>query len=476
MAKHPPGSDDAKTTSQSEPTYEGRLLLLERLESIESRIAKLDNTRADTTAAGKNRDNESPWWRKGTFVVLLGGLATFGVPMATAIGGALAGVMESQRMMLTLEHEIVKEHLNAVLSQPIGGDAHVRRIQFLRKFRSDTTLERGLLKDLFTSGLTSKLGDWASNEYDTYFKFLDKEVTELHNKIIDAEIELAKRIRALSEAKKLQLEWQVDPDRNRGSSKELVSVQNRLDDLISDFQNALEEGKASVLGLRTRWGEIDLIYKADNRSPHLMLSDDFFDDLSASCSVKDVVFDESRCLALGEEAYERSIAPGSGDKTTYQKTSVEIFSALCTRNVAYACSMIGRSYRLGQSVTTDERGNMAVAADLYEKSCTLGDSNGCNGLGWRLYRGEGRARDPAKARALFEKACQQGNWNGCDSLGTFYVESAEAKSGLKDKERKENRVKAQRAFSDACSRKEVRGCINLLNLLAGATSNHFRRP
>jgi hypothetical protein len=157
---------------------ETRLLLLDRLETIEARLAKLDAPKQDAKA------NE-PWWRKGTFVVLLGGLATVGIPIATAIGNAISGILESQRMMLTLEHEIVKEHLNAVLGQPIGAEAHLRRVRFLEQLGASDS-ESSSPRGLFSSGLTTHLGKWAKNEHQIFSGFLDREAIEVQSRLLSS--------------------------------------------------------------------------------------------------------------------------------------------------------------------------------------------------------------------------------------------------------------------------------------------------
>lgn len=454
------------------PDPASRLLVLTRLEAIEARISKLDAPRTENSV-------KDPWWRKGTFVVLLGSLATVGIPIATAVGGAISGILESQRMMLQLEHDIVREHLNAVLTQPIGEEGHLRRIRFMERFRADQDTDVGAFEGMFSSGLTWKLGEWAKNEHDAYSAFLERETQEISERIIDAEIEHSRRTRRLATAEKLQLEWAVDPDRNhvqRHAKPELVKIEKRIEDQISQLRDAKDDSEEAAQTLRDRWAKLRLAYEADNRTPSVSPSEDFFEDLVKRCDLSNVIFDEFKCLAMAEEAYERTISGQSSEVHHYTEISTETYNRLCERDVARACSMVGKLHRLGHlKANGDEKTRMAKAADYYQKACDAGDPDGCNGLGWRHYNiNGGRDHNPERARELFERACNFGDWNGCDSLGTYYVETASQTAKGKDQD--DLIARAKRAYSDACSRREMRGCVNLLNLIAGRQINHYRRP
>ena len=55
-----------------------------------------------------------------------------------------------------------------------------------------------------------------------------------------------------------------------------------------------------------------------------------------------------------------------------------------------------------------------MAADYYDKSCQLYESNGCFHLGEAFLKGEGVKQSKERAKNYFEKACLMGSKRGCD--------------------------------------------------------------
>jgi len=66
------------------------------------------------------------------------------------------------------------------------------------------------------------------------------------------------------------------------------------------------------------------------------------------------------------------------------------------------------------------KGNKALAIELYTKACKNGSKKGCVKLGLLYYAGDGVKVDIIKAKKLFVKACKQSHPDACYYLGTIY--------------------------------------------------------
>jgi TPR repeat protein len=94
-----------------------------------------------------------------------------------------------------------------------------------------------------------------------------------------------------------------------------------------------------------------------------------------------------------------------------------------------------------------------LAANLYGKACDLGDLEGCAGLGTCFARGNGVARDVARARGLFDRACDGGKGIGCKGLG--------------DLERDSDPVQAVSFYRRSCDLGYAGGCAYLGDAMVG---------
>lgn len=73
-----------------------------------------------------------------------------------------------------------------------------------------------------------------------------------------------------------------------------------------------------------------------------------------------------------------------------------------------------------QGVHADKQGNYIQAANLYEKSCNMGNAIGCHNLGFLYAQGMGVRQNFTKAIQLYENSCNDGYVISCSNLGHLY--------------------------------------------------------
>ena len=91
--------------------------------------------------------------------------------------------------------------------------------------------------------------------------------------------------------------------------------------------------------------------------------------------------------------------------------AAELYAGMCEAGDGASCHRLGYLHRSGQIEHDEVRG---VA--LYERSCALGDDDGCTGLSWALRRGRGVAQDLERADAVLDEQCSAGDRDACSTL------------------------------------------------------------
>jgi TPR repeat protein len=85
--------------------------------------------------------------------------------------------------------------------------------------------------------------------------------------------------------------------------------------------------------------------------------------------------------------------------------------------------------------------NYTAAAPLFDKSCTAGERDACNYLGWLYENGNGVPEDDQKAATLFQKACDASLPDGCNYLAAQYDDGIGVDRSL---------AKAKQLYQKAC--------------------------
>lgn len=138
---------------------------------------------------------------------------------------------------------------------------------------------------------------------------------------------------------------------------------------------------------------------------------------------------------------------GEGTPVDYARAAAA-FETSCDLGQSASCAELGYLYMLGKGVTKDPTrgeqllkkacdaedgvgcGGMAIARheqrDLTaahrfaEEACRLQDRGGCRFLATLLLKGDGVARDPARAVALLDSACAAEDFTACFGLANTY--------------------------------------------------------
>lgn len=87
----------------------------------------------------------------------------------------------------------------------------------------------------------------------------------------------------------------------------------------------------------------------------------------------------------------------------------ELSQKSCNEGDTQGCAELGRSYWLGRGGPKDP----ARAAELFGRACEARDALSCFVLGRQIERGNGATADAARAQALYQAACEGGFPPGC---------------------------------------------------------------
>ena len=188
-----------------------------------------------------------------------------------------------------------------------------------------------------------------------------------------------------------------------------------------------------------------------------------------TCPDADVCFDLALALektdpAGSTKAYARSCELGAnngcfntGFDYTHQQPpdnvkALRYFKLACDNDHAAACNEIGRIVGTGDG---GQKVDFAVANEMFEKSCNLGDAQGCANLGIMYDQGSGVKQDATKARELYEKGCEGKISNACFNLGLFREKGLGGKKDI---------AGAKSAYTEACDQGDDDACKKLKRL------------
>ncbi|RKH18469.1 sel1 repeat family protein [Corallococcus sp. CA047B] len=133
-----------------------------------------------------------------------------------------------------------------------------------------------------------------------------------------------------------------------------------------------------------------------------------------------------------------------------------LYLRTCGGTRVEACFNGAERHLKGDGVAKDE----ARAATLYELGCNGGDPRSCAGLGVLKEEGRGVAKDADGAAKLYAQACERGIGEGCGRLALLYGEGR----GVPKSE-----AQAVRFFQQGCAHDDGLSCNNLgvLMLMGG---------
>ena len=112
-----------------------------------------------------------------------------------------------------------------------------------------------------------------------------------------------------------------------------------------------------------------------------------------------------------------SLTPGGPELVSaaakYDRGNFALFvQKACDGGSMESCYKLGQIHVRGDGVARDP----AKAATLFEKVCAAADMRGCLDLGLLYDRGDGVAKDAERARALLQQACSGGEPYACEAL------------------------------------------------------------
>ncbi len=123
--------------------------------------------------------------------------------------------------------------------------------------------------------------------------------------------------------------------------------------------------------------------------------------------------------------------------------------AACAAKTPGSCYELARALEKGNGAAKDS----ARAATLYRAGCDGGDALACNSLGGLSERGDGVSANAGNAVALYKNSCEHlRNGAGCVKLGVMHWEGRGVPK---------NPSLAAQSFLDGCEAGEPLGCFNL---------------
>ncbi len=95
----------------------------------------------------------------------------------------------------------------------------------------------------------------------------------------------------------------------------------------------------------------------------------------------------------------------------------EIYNSQCQNNDYMACTYQGKMLKSGKGSPQ----NLALAADLFDRSCRHGYQPGCFELALAHFNAAGRPNDPEEVHTLLADACDRGHADSCGFLGVTMI-------------------------------------------------------
>ena len=124
----------------------------------------------------------------------------------------------------------------------------------------------------------------------------------------------------------------------------------------------------------------------------------------------------------------------------------------CDEGHGGSCAVLALTFEFGTHGTKSYERSIA----LYERGCSLGSDEGCEGFARQVLRGEGRPSD-VRGLDLLEKLCAKGRGSACTLAAKAYLE------GLRPAP---DTTVVFRLLDDACARASAEGCRMLAEHLA----------
>lgn len=134
-------------------------------------------------------------------------------------------------------------------------------------------------------------------------------------------------------------------------------------------------------------------------------------------------------------------------KTQAAKNMIEHLSYDCEAGDASACDKIGAGY--------DFLKDYAKAFKFYQKSCDLGETDGCVGLASLYERGLGVGKSPQKAIEIYKNGCNDANAAACLHLAQIYK-----KGELVERDY----AMAMGAYVNACTAGDLGACVSVAQM------------
>lgn len=401
-------------------------------------------------------DRRETWWRRSGVIALLGGLAALIAPLTTAVGGYVS----AQQALLESQQQLVERHLERALSHSADAEDHVRHIRFLRGLTDE--IDDGRLRRFFDPSIELKksLHTWANDEYDQYFNHLEiraKDLAERHDKLALRQANLERSVTASNTwYRKQQLKWTVDvaPD-----SPTVAAYRGRARVMLDRRSSELERLNEELEAARDEWDHLLIPYQLDKKkTPPISIIENVPEHLAARCEEGHA----RSCVDLGEiiRAEMMTQTGSSGDYDAEAPASY--FKKACDLEYYYGCSLYIRKMDAGLASEEDQS---YLRKKLVEGCEENKSSSCCNNLGWAYakgYFGPPADKDAWEvAKELFLRSCSAGNMNGCDSFAT-------ALHRLDPDD-----PQAVTIWEYACDHNEIRACMNRALVAAGHEPSSF---
>lgn len=390
-------------------------------------------------------------------------LAVAALAAAAPISVAISGAFENRTVRMTAEHEIVERNLAASLAEDQYTSLHVRRVAFLSTLADE-------------SGVLGDLGRWAQNEHLTTLQKLASDFETTADSYGEALLDHALKTEGLARVRgdydATTRSWALQ-GKLLQASEEFRHGESDIANILANRQEVLDAEGLRLKDVRKEYLAVYLLCQSaanfvaepaaktsgkDHACNALRPLDNSATELArARCASAPKAAGAHSCYQLGRLLGADAL-PAAANQVQDQGIDSEGLAAFrkgCDLKDGLACDSLAIWHRLRKEYDS--------AVDFARKGCTkYGHAKACNTLGWRLFRGEGVAKDPKQARSLFEAGCGQGVLNSCDSLGLWYWYTANQQLDLDKKH--EHRQLARSTFQEACENGGVRACINLMGL------------
>lgn len=103
----------------------------------------------------------------------------------------------------------------------------------------------------------------------------------------------------------------------------------------------------------------------------------------------------------------------------FPKHALEVSKKVCDLNDGDGCKAVGNVYDNSFGTTPKELIDYKKAVEFFKKGCDLNDGGACNNLGFAYAVGRGVKTNETQAKKFFQKSCKLGQKDGCTSLKNY---------------------------------------------------------